>query len=213
MTNSLQGIRNIIFDLGGVIINLDMELTQQAFKKLAGERLVPLFNYTVQDEVFKLFEVGAIDSEVFIARLQELIGNGSKEEVTDAWNAMLLDIPTERVALLRELKTKYRTFLFSNTNQIHFEGFNQILFDAHGLPTLDPLFEKVYFSHTMGMRKPDVASFEQIIAENGLVPEETLFLDDTAGHLEGAKAAGLKTVLVSAENDILGIFGKQVALL
>jgi putative hydrolase of the HAD superfamily len=80
--------------------------------------------------------------------------------------------------------------------------------EAHGLPGLEPLFEKVYFSHTMGLRKPNVASFLQIINENGLIPEETLFLDDTAGHLEGAKAAGLKTLLVSQEQGILEIFSE-----
>lgn len=207
MINSLEKINNIIFDLGGVIINLDMERTYHAFKKLAGEREVPMFNLTIQHEIFKQFEVGAIDTPTFLDGMRALIGPYTDAQLTDAWNAMLLDIPAERVALLRELKQKYRTFLFSNTNQIHFDGFNKILNEAHGLPGLDPLFEKVYFSHTMGLRKPDVASFLQIINENGLVPAETLFLDDTAGHLEGAKIAGLQTMLVSNEQHILKIFG------
>jgi putative hydrolase of the HAD superfamily len=204
--NSLEKINNIIFDLGGVIINLDMESTYWAFKELAIGKEVPLFTYTIQHEIFKQFEVGAIDTPTFLKGLRELIGPASDAQLIAAWNAMLLDIPTERVALLRKLKGKYRTFLFSNTNQIHFEGFNKILNDAHGLPNLDPLFEKVYFSHIMGLRKPDVASFLQIINENGLVPSETLFLDDTAGHLEGAKLAGLQTMLVSDENQIVDIF-------
>ncbi len=202
----MQGIRNIIFDLGGVIINLDMGLTHQAFLQLAGGGEVPTFNLAVQDEVFKLFEVGGIDSPTFLNRLRELIGPNTDEQLVLAWNAMLLDIPAERIELLKELKSRYRTFLFSNTNQIHFDGFNKILLEAHGLPGLEPLFERVYFSHTMGKRKPDVASFRQIVEENGLLPEETLFLDDTPGHLEGAKAAGLQTMLVSNEEHILKIF-------
>ncbi len=206
MINSSEKIKNIIFDLGGVIINLDMDSTYAAFKRLANAAEVPLFNYTVQHEIFKQFEVGAIDTPSFLNGLRTLIGPVTDTELVDAWNAMLLDIPTERVALLMELKKRYRTFLFSNTNQIHFEGFNKILYDAHGLATLDPLFEKVYFSHTMGLRKPDVASFLQIIAENDLVPSETLFLDDTQGHLDGAKLAGLQTMLVSNENQIVDIF-------
>jgi putative hydrolase of the HAD superfamily len=206
--NSLKEIRNIIFDLGGVIINLDMERTHQALLQLAGKAEVPLFNYTTQHEIFKRFEVGHMDSQAFLNGLGELVGNATHEELTLAWNAMLLDIPAERIALLKQLKEQYRTFLFSNTNQIHYEGFNQILLEDHGLPGLEPLFERVYFSHTMGMRKPDVESFKRIITENGLIPEETLFLDDTAGHLEGAKAAGLQTILVSSENHLLEIFGK-----
>ena len=207
MIKSLEKINNIIFDLGGVIINLDMESTYWAFKELAGGQDVPLFNYTVQHEIFKQFEVGAIDTPTFLHGLKSLIGPSTDAQLIGAWNAMLLDIPAERVALLKKLKERYRTFLFSNTNHIHFEGFNKILKDAHGIPNLDPLFEKVYFSHTMGKRKPDVASFLQIINENGLDPAETLFLDDTAGHLEGAKAAGLQTMLVSNEHHILKIFG------
>lgn len=208
MANSLEKINNIIFDLGGVIINLDMESTYWAFKELAGGKDVPLFNYTVQHNIFKQFEVGAIDTPTFLSELGSLIGTVSDAELIGAWNAMLLDIPAERVELLKKLKTRYRTFLFSNTNQIHFEGFNKILFDAHGLETLDPLFERVYFSHTMGMRKPDVASFLQIINENDLNPAETLFLDDTRGHLEGAEKAGLQTMLVSDSNTILDIFSE-----
>lgn len=207
----MQGIQNIIFDLGGVIINLDMDRTHQAFLHLAGGGEVPEFSLTVQHEIFKRFEVGAIDNAAFLDGLRELIGPYTDEQLITAWNAMLLDIPQERVELLRRLKGQYRTFLFSNTNQIHFDGFNKILMEAHGLPGLEPLFEKVYFSHTMGLRKPNVASFLQIINENGLVPEETLFLDDTAGHLEGAKAAGLKTLLVSNEHDILEIFRETEA--
>lgn len=183
-----------------------MNASYKAFKTLAGAEDVPLFNYTVQHEIFKQFEVGTIDTPTFLKGLKELIGPVSDESLVDAWNAMLLDIPVERVTLLKDLNKRYRSFLFSNTNQIHFDGFNKILFDAHGLETLDPLFEKVYFSHTMGKRKPDVASFLQIIDENGLVPEETLFLDDTQGHLEGAKLAGLQTVLVSGNNQIVDIF-------
>lgn len=208
MRNSLKGIKNIIFDLGGVIINLDMDRTYHAFKALAGEVEVPAFNYTVQHDIFKQFEVGAIDTPTFYNGLRELIGPFTNAQLQQAWNAMLLDIPQERVMLLKQLKEQYRTFLFSNTNQVHFEGFNQILLDAHGLPTLDSLFERVYFSHTMGMRKPDVASFLRIIEENGLNPAETLFLDDTAGHLEGAKAAGLQTLLVSSEQHLLKIFSE-----
>ncbi len=208
MENSLKEIKNIIFDLGGVIINLDMNRTYLAFQQLAGKNEVPVFNYTVQHEIFKRFEVGDMDSPEFLRGLRVLIGNATNEELITAWNAMLLDIPMERVELLKQLKEQYRTFLFSNTNQIHYEGFNQILLDAHGLPGLEPLFEKIYFSHTMRMRKPDVASFKRIIEENGLIPEETLFLDDTAGHLEGARAAGLKTILVSDENHLLHIFSK-----
>lgn len=202
-----QGIKNIIFDLGGVIINLDMQRTAQAFMQLAASNQVPVFDYHRQDEIFKAYEVGKISSKEFTAGLIELLGNQHKEQaIIDAWNAMLLDIPAERLRLLEQLKQQYRTFLFSNTNELHYNAFTEIVRQDHAVPGLDDFFEKTYYSHTMGMRKPDIASFQRILDENNLEPEETLFLDDTAGHLAGAAQLGIQTALVTAENDILRIF-------
>jgi putative hydrolase of the HAD superfamily len=113
------------------------------------------------------------------------------EAVIDAWNALLLKFPPERIALLEDLKTRYRLFLFSNTNAIHLQKFSEIY--RQSFPgKLEDHFEKAYYSHEMGHRKPDLAGFSKIILENGLDPKQTLFVDDALMNVEGAIKAGLK---------------------
>lgn len=199
-------VKNIIFDLGGVIINIDMPLTFKAFAELAPDKDIPNYTYNYQAPIFKQYEVGAISSAEFRDGLRQLIGAPlTDQQIDDAWNAMLLDIPAERMQLLENIKSEFRTFLFSNTNAIHYDAFNKIVADNFGVPTLDGYFERTYYSHTMQQRKPDAASFQTILDDNGLLAEETLFLDDTPGHLEGAKALGIQIARVTPENDILTI--------
>lgn len=203
-------MKNIIFDLGGVIINLDMPRTYQAFAQLAQVAEIPEYSYETQHQLFKDFEVGAITVDEFVQGMRDLLGqHATEQQIVDGWNAMLLDIPVERLQLLERLKGQYRTFLFSNTNQLHYDAFNRYIQQTHGIDALDRYFDKAYYSHIMGMRKPDAAAFQRILDENGLKAEETLFLDDTPGHLEGAKLLGINTQLVTEEHGILEIFNEN----
>lgn len=190
----LKGINNIIFDLGNVIIDLDIAATDSAFKKLCANRYEEVMNELNKEFFFEKYETGKISTNEFVQTLQSMIGNGiSEKAIIDAWNAMLLTIPDERYNILKSLKKDYRTFCLSNTNELHIEYvFNQLK-QTKGIQNLDDYFERVYLSHEMGQRKPDVEIFETVIHDNNLIPSETLFIDDTAGHLEGAKKAGLHT--------------------
>lgn len=190
----LKEIKNIIFDLGNVIIDLDIAATDSAFKKLCSDRYEEVMNDLNKEFFFEKYETGKISTNEFVQTLQSMIGNGiSEKAIIDAWNAMLLTIPDERYNILKSLKKDYRTFCLSNTNELHIEYvFNQLK-QTKGIQNLDDYFERVYLSHEMGQRKPDVEIFETVINDNNLVPSKTLFIDDTAGHLEGAKKAGLHT--------------------
>lgn len=206
-SENLQGVKNIIFDLGGVILNLDMERTFFAFRKLTGMDDLPEYSYNRQHEIFKQYEVGAISSAEFADGLRELIHPDlTNQEIIGAWNAMMLFVPQARLELLERLQKHYRLFLFSNTNSIHYKEFMRRVRKSNNPKGLDIYFEKTYYSHILKMRKPDAQAFQHILDENGLIPEETLFLDDTPGHLEGAKKVGLRTELVTKKNDILTIF-------
>lgn len=190
----LNGIKNIIFDLGMVIINLDKEATPAAFKKLAGNKYEAILEGEESEFFFNQYETGKISTAEFIETLKNKIGNGcTSKDVENAWNAMLKDIPEKRFEILVEAKNNYRTFCLSNTNELHIDFIFNELQQNKGLKNLDSFFEKVYLSHEMGQRKPDVEIFETVIRENDLNPSETLFIDDTAGHMEGARKAGLKT--------------------
>ncbi|MDR3716078.1 MAG: HAD family phosphatase [Puia sp.] len=189
----MQNIKNIIFDLGGVILNLDTQRTEAAFVSLGVTGFRDLFGLGHAASFFKEYEIGTIDDRQFVDSLKKLAGlSVSDETVIEAWNAMLLDFPPERIALLDELRKHYRVFLFSNTNALHLSALQQTYRDSFGGRSLDDHFEKAYYSHLLGMRKPGVESYRHILLENGLEGAETLFVDDALVNVEGANAAGLQ---------------------
>ena len=201
---------NIIFDLGGVIINLDYWATVRKFSELCGRDMTESYSQKKQDPIFDDLEVGRIQPQEFRDGLRRIFEfEATDEQIDEAWNAMLLDIPKERIELLKELGKNKRIFLLSNTNAIHKPVFEQILLDAVGLPKLDSLFENSYYSHEVGDRKPHTSIFEYVVNENGLNPSETLFIDDSIQHIEGARKAGLNAYHLTGSETILDLFANQ----
>ncbi len=189
----MQNIQNIIFDLGGVILNLDNQRTEDAFTALGVKNFRELFGHGHAASFFKEYETGKISDREFIDNVKQSAALSVPDEVViDAWNAMLLDFPSERIELLQKLGRHYRIFLFSNTNAMHLAALQKIYHAAFSNGELDDHFEKTYYSHTLGLRKPDKESFGYIIRENKLNPAATLFVDDALINVEGANAAGLK---------------------
>jgi len=190
---NMQGIKNIIFDLGGVIINLDNQRTEDAFTAMGVKGFREYFGHGHAASFFKEYEVGGISDAEFIDSIRKLTGiSVPDEEIVRGWNALLLDFPPERIQLLKELGKSYRIFLFSNTNALHLAALQQTYAATFGPGSLDDLFERTYYSHLLGMRKPDKVSFEHILRENQLQGSETLFVDDALINVEGAEGAGLK---------------------
>jgi glucose-1-phosphatase len=200
----MQGIKNIIFDLGGVIINLDNQLTERAFVSMGSKPFREHFGHGHAASFFREYEVGAISDRQFIDAIKELTGlSPSDEDVITAWNALLLDFPPERIQLLKELGKRYRIFLFSNTNALHLTALRKIYRDSFSEGDLDDHFERTYYSHLLGMRKPDKPSYEHILQENQLLGAETLFVDDALINVEGAEAAGLKGLFLRPGTTLL----------
>lgn len=193
----IQGIRHIIFDLGGVLLNLDYHATARAFGQLGIADFDARFSQLQQNSFFDDWETGRMGREEFLARMVETAGGkATEQQVLDAWNAMLLDFPLRRIQLLQQLRLHYDLFLLSNTNEIHEEAFNRTLRQSHGLPGLATLFDKVYFSHRIGLRKPMKEIFSKVLDDNGLKAEHTLFIDDSPQHIETAKAIGIQAIFL-----------------
>ncbi len=207
----LNTIKNIIFDLGGILLNIDYGLTISAFKKLGMEDFDGFFTQAAQHKVFDRFDTGHVTPGEFRDRLRKLSGlHLSDSQIDDAWNAMLLDMPEDRLHLLEKVRRHYRTFLLSNTNAIHYPVYTRYMKEVHGIHSLEALFEKHYLSHEIGMRKPDKAVFELVLKENGLHPGETLFVDDSRQHVYGAREAGLKALWLNvSKNTIHSIFNDE----
>ncbi len=196
-------IKNIIFDLGGVIINLDIPKTISEFNKLSNQPFESIYNQLQQTPVFDSFDKGQITEKDFFVELKKALRNDvTDEELLFAWNAMLLDFPKHRLELLSKLKPNYRLFLLSNTNESHVLEFEKTLFASHGYQNLEPFFEKVYYSCRMNQRKPNADIFESVLNENNLIAEQTLFIDDSPQHVEGALTLGVKAMLLEKNNEV-----------
>ena len=200
-------IKNIIFDFGGVLLNIDYNLTIAGFKKLGLNHFEKYYSQAEQNDLFDKHETGNINPQEFREELKkQIINNCTDEEIDYAWNAMLLDLPKERLELLNSIRTKYRIFLLSNTNKIHHAAFSSSLKIKFNKDIFSDLFEKAYFSHEVKMRKPNAEIFEFVLNENNLKPEETLFIDDSIQHIEGAKKLGLQTIFLKKGESILSYF-------
>ncbi len=187
----LKNIKNIIFDFGNVLLNINPALTAEAFKKLGIKDESDFFGGRSSIELMVKYERGQATSEEFIQAISASVSDKvTSEQIIDAWNALLLDFPSKRVELLQQLRSDYRLFLLSNTNQIHFEKYTQQFQAIYGYP-LKSLFEKMWFSHQIGLSKPDTAVFEFVLKDKNLNPAETLFIDDTLMHVEAARKSGI----------------------
>lgn len=202
----MSEIKNIIFDLGGVIINLDYSRTINEFNKLSNKPFETIFTQLQQSPLFDQFDKGAISESDFFEKLRSsLQDNTTKDEALHAWNAMLLDFPIQRLELLQHLKSKYRLFLLSNTNETHIAELESHLYQQHGYKNLETFFEKVYYSCRMGMRKPDREIFELVLKENNLNKNETIFIDDSPQHVQGAMNAGIQSYYLTNGKDIIDL--------
>ena len=200
-------IKNIIFDLGGVIINLSEERTLHGFANLSGWTPEDLRDQILNGDLYKKLEKGMISPPDFRDGVRNLLKvDAPDESIDEAMNAMLLDIPVARIDLLRSLSHRFRLFLLSNTNEIHFRAFNQIMKETAGEKSIDMLFEKAYYSHLVHMRKPDREIYELVVSENRINPTETIFLDDNEVNLAGAAPLGIQTVLVKNTSTIFNLF-------
>ncbi len=200
-------IKNIIFDFGGVILKIDYKLTENAFAKLGLKEFDNIYSQTTQKELFDVFEKGLISPADFRGEIKKFINEGVADlQIDEAWNAMLLDLPEDRIQLLSQLKKKYQIFLLSNTNEIHFNTFSSYMQSKFHQDVFSDLFDKTYFSHKVKMRKPDAEIFELVLKENNLKKDETLFIDDSIQHIEGAKKVGLNAILLEKGKTILDLF-------
>jgi len=200
----------IIFDFGGVILNIDVQRTIDAFKELSPSYRKDSRPRIIESRLFHNFEKGRVEEETFKTGLREILEIDSntvaESQLYNAWNALVLDIPVARLELLKRLSETHRIFLLSNTNVIHMRKVSEVVQQITGKPVIDDLFEKAYYSHLIHMRKPDTDIYEYVIQQNSLNPAETVFLDDNPVNLKGAEKTGLATWEVNPGDDICNIF-------
>lgn len=202
-----QSYQAIIFDLGGVLLNIDYQSSKLAFEALGIVDFDLHFSQLSQSHLFDRFETGKISAASFRDEIKkESQIECSDMQIDDAWNAMLLDFPLHRIELLEELSKNIPLYLFSNTNEIHISIFKERLKKLGLKNRFEKAFKHLYYSYELGLRKPHPEGFNYILKVNKLIPSKTLFIDDSPQHIEGAKKTGLQSYLLPPGQDILSLF-------
>jgi len=187
-------IENIIFDFGGVILDIDPQLTINELVNLGYPDAEKLKSKDFYQQVIRKFEKGIFTPDIFRAKLREFLQMElSDQQIDDAWNALLFDIPRERIEIIERIKHNYPIFLLSNSNEIHYDLYVRDLQLRFGYHEFDTLFNKAYFSFDLHLCKPDLEIYEFVINQEGIRPDKTLFIDDRIENIEGARKVGLKT--------------------
>jgi putative hydrolase of the HAD superfamily len=196
-----KDIKNIIFDLGNVILNIDTKLSEIEFAKHGLSNFGELYTLASQSEIFDRLEIGAMSPDDFYCEFRTITkSNLSDEVIRNCWNALILDFPPKRIELLKSLKSQYRTFILSNTNQIHYDFYTNLLKEQFQINGLEALVEKAYFSHEIGLKKPFRHIYDFIISKSDLNPNETLFIDDNKDNILAAEKLGIKTIWLKDNN-------------
>ncbi|WP_428660804.1 HAD family hydrolase [Runella sp.] len=199
-------IKNIIFDLGDVILNIDVPRAAHSFAELSNQSLEDVHLLIQQNDVFKKFETGNLTPHAFRSLIRELFQSSdwSDHSIDTAWNSLLLDIPIDRIQKIQELAQKgYRLFLLSNTSSIHIDEVNAILFRTAAIENLGHLFEKLFLSYEMGVMKPSPDIYKSVLSIAGIEADETLFLDDNLDNIRAAGECGIHTIHVQKPTSIV----------
>ncbi|MEQ1746494.1 MAG: HAD family phosphatase [Saprospiraceae bacterium] len=199
--------KNIIFDFGNVLFDLDLGATERVLRQLLGGRFGPAQEKLLASDVFRLYEVGGISTEEFVDALYQAAHPLlSAEQAVAAWNAIFIGMPRERFDMLLRLRQRYQVFLLSNINDLHANWIDAYMAREHGLTDFQlRYFDGVYYSHLVRLRKPDRDIYEYVLADAELLPGETVFIDDLEPNVQAAREVGIRGILKKPDTDILDL--------
>ena len=207
----MSEIKNLLLDLGGVVLNVDYHKMVDVFKEYGVMDFDKHFTQAKQVEIIDKFEEGKCSIEEFRNGIRDLVKvDLTDEQIDNAWFSMILDLPKERIELIGLLKLKYNVYLFSNTNELHIELLKKRYEEEFGFDIFQMLFTKAYFSNEIKMRKPHPESFQWLLNDAEIKAEETLFIEDSPQHIEGAKKVGLNTYWLTGGETINDLYDKKI---
>jgi putative hydrolase of the HAD superfamily len=206
-----RSIKNIIFDFGGVICDLDIQRSVEKFKEFGPGKSMIHETQEEKDKQFEMlvskYEEGLITSAEFRNNIRNHYQTPpSDKAIDDAWNALLVGIPEARIRLLEGIRKHYRIFLLSNSNEIHYLEYVERFRQQYGYHDFSAIFEKTYFSYQCHLRKPDPLIFKLVLNENNLDPSETLFIDDTQVHVRTSCDLGITGYQLRDNEEITDLF-------
>lgn len=202
----MKNIKNILFDFGGVIVSLNKQNAINRFKEIGISNIEDYLNEYRQEGIFLALEEGKITLEDFNDEIRKMAGKYiSDEDIASAWMAFLVEIPEYKFQLLKDLRKKYNVYLISNTNPVIMGWAESEKFSPTGEP-ITAFFDKCYYSYKIGCAKPEKAIYEHVIEDSGIIPSETLFLDDGRANIDMGNFFGLRSRLTNQDEDMRKIF-------
>ncbi|MBL0310945.1 MAG: HAD family phosphatase [Bacteroidetes bacterium] len=209
----MKPFKNLIFDIGNVLVDIDYEVTVREFQKLATMDFGSIVSYSKQHHLFDWFETGKISADDFRRELRQFLRpEVSDDEINQAWNSILLNYPSDKFDLLKTLKLGYRTYALSNINEIHVAEINAAARKKFQQPDFASFFHRAYYSNEVGFRKPEMEIYEAILSREKLNPNETFFVDDKEENVVAAKNLGIQAYLLSDRNQLFELL-KQTGII
>ncbi|MEO6760145.1 MAG: HAD family phosphatase [Saprospiraceae bacterium] len=201
----MQGIKNLIFDFGNVLFDIDLSRIESRLHRAFGEHYPAARERIRQGRILEMYETGGLSTADFVEAIRTSIEPAvPAEQVTDAWNSIFIGMPAARFDMLLRLRQKYNVFLLSNINELHERWIAEYMLREHGIRDYESrYFDGVYFSHLVRLRKPNRDIFEYVLADAELLPEESVFFDDLEVNVEAARQVGIQGILHPAGSDII----------
>ena len=201
----MSPIKNIIFDFGNVLFDLDLGAIHRKMQVLLNGQYTQVREQLRESGIFHLYETGGISTEEFVETIRQASDPPLKsEQVIAAWNSIFIGMPRERFGMLLQLRQRYQVFLLSNINDMHARWIDEYLLREHNLPDFQEIyFDAVYYSHLIRLRKPERDIYEYVLADAEILPEECLFIDDLEPNIEAARALGIQSIHKTPELDIM----------
>ncbi|MEN8229054.1 MAG: HAD family phosphatase [Bacteroidota bacterium] len=198
-----ESIKNILFDLGGVILDINIQATLKRFYELGFPPKLLQYPENMSTDLFFNYQTGRIETTEFRNGLRQAAEvNVSDDELDEAWNAMIIRIPEDRTGLLNQLRKRYNLYMLSNTSALHVPVFEKMYYDTAGISMHDT-FKKIYYSHEIGCHKPDHDAWEFVVNDSGIVPEETIFLDDSIQNIKASQELGFQAIHIHERTSLM----------
>ena len=200
-----QNFKNILFDLGGVILDINVQATLKGFYELGFPAALMQYPHSMNTDLFFKYETGKMGTEQFRNEIRQTTGVEMSDEAFDeVWNAMLVRIPEERCTLLKVLSGHYNLYMLSNTSALHVKVFEKMYMETAG-EAMKSVFKKLYYSHEIGWHKPDPEAWKYVIRDAGIRPEETLFLDDSIHNIKASQELGFQAIHIHERTNLMNL--------
>ena len=197
--------KNILFDLGGVILDINVQATLKQFYELGFPAELMQFPNSMTTDLYFRYETGKLDTEQFRNEIRKAAGIEMTDHAfNEAWNAMLVRFPEERIALLKRLSKRYNLYMLSNTSSLHVKVFEKMYLEVAGEP-MQEVFKKIYYSHEIGWHKPDLEAWEYVLNDAHIKAEETLFLDDNIHNIKASQELGFQAIHIHERIQLMSL--------